>query len=115
MILRRSNCSSQLRESDPENAEINISLARLAANLGEHGGAVHYYQNALYGRWTGDQVDERRRQLRKELVRFLLQHQQLNLASSELLILEAGIPDTAACPCRSGQAVSLKPATSATR
>lgn len=86
----------QLRESDPENAEINISLARLAAKRGETDGAVHYYQNALYGRWTGNQVEERRRQLRKELIGFLLQHQQHQLASSELLILEAGLPNDAA-------------------
>lgn len=85
----------QLRESDPENAEVNTALARLTAKQGETDRAVHYYQNALYGRWTGDQADERRRHLRKELIRFLLQHQQLNLASSELLILEARIPDTA--------------------
>lgn len=86
----------QLREPDPENAEINIYLARLAAKRGEVDEAVRYYQNALYGRWTGDQVDERRQQLRTELIHFLLQHQQRELASSELLILEARVPDDAA-------------------
>ena len=86
----------QLRESHPENAEINISLARLAAKQGETDEAVRYYQSALYGRWTGDQVEERRNQLRKELIGFLLQHQQHQLASSELLILEAGLPYDAA-------------------
>ena len=86
----------QLRESDPEDAEINISLARLAAKHGDTDEAVHYYQNALYGRWSGDHVDEQRGQLRKELIHFLLRRQQRELAASELLILEAGLPDSAA-------------------
>jgi tetratricopeptide (TPR) repeat protein len=86
----------RLRESDPENSEINIYLARLASKLGETSDAVRYYQNALYGRWSGMQIDVRRRQLRVELVRFLLAHHQQNLASSELLILESELPDSAA-------------------
>jgi tetratricopeptide (TPR) repeat protein len=85
----------RLREPDPENAEINISLARLASQRGEIPDAVRYYQNALYGRWTGAQIDERRRQLRIELIRLLLEHQEHNLAASELLILENELPDSA--------------------
>jgi tetratricopeptide (TPR) repeat protein len=84
-----------LRESDPENAEINIYLARLASKQGETSDAVRYYQNALYGRWTGGLVDVRRRQLRIELIRFLLEHGERNLASSELLILETELPNSA--------------------
>ena len=66
----------RLREGDPEDAEINSQLARLAAKRGEVDDAVHYYQNALYGRWAGTQVDQRKLQLRVELIRFLLVHQQ---------------------------------------
>ena len=84
----------RLRESDPENSEINIYLARLALKRGEMRGAVHYYQNALYGRWIGDQVDERRRRIRMELIRVLLEHQERSLAISELLILESELPVT---------------------
>ncbi len=86
----------QLREADPENAEINTYLARLAANQGKVDEAIHYYQNALYGQWTGPNADERRRELRTELIGFLLKHQQRDLASSELLILEARLPDDVA-------------------
>ena len=86
----------QLRESDPENVEINIYLARLAAAQGKVDEAIHYYQNALYGQWKGDHAEERRLQLRTELIGFLLQHQQRELASSELLILEARSPDDVA-------------------
>jgi tetratricopeptide (TPR) repeat protein len=85
----------RLRESDPENAEINIYLARLAARQSEISDTVRYYQNALYGRWTGSQIDVQRRQLRIELIRFLLEHRERNLASSELLILETELPDSA--------------------
>ena len=85
----------RLRESDPENAEINIRLARLASRRGEIPDALHYYQNALYGRWTGSQVDEQRRQLRIELIRFLLGHGENTRAASELLILETEPPVSA--------------------
>lgn len=86
----------RLRESDAEDAEINLQLAQLAAKRGDVPDAVHYYQNALYGRWTGTQVDERERQLRTELIRFLLGHQQRNMALSELLILDTEVPPSAA-------------------
>jgi tetratricopeptide (TPR) repeat protein len=85
----------RLREADPEDAEINSQLARLAAKRGEVDDAVHYYQNALYGRWAGIQVDERKLQLRVELIRFLLVHQQRDIALSELLILDADLPRSA--------------------
>lgn len=85
----------RLRESDPENAEINIYLARLASKQGEVSDAVRYYQNALYGRWTGVQIDVRRRQLRIELIHFLLERQERNLASSQLLILETELTGSA--------------------
>lgn len=85
----------RLREADPEDAEINSQLAKLAAKRGEVDDAVHYYQNALYGRWAGTQVDERKLQLRVELIRFLRTHQQRNIALSELLILEADLPRSA--------------------
>ena len=84
----------RLRESDPENAEINIYLARLTSQDRDISESVNYYQNALYGRWSGTQVDDRRRQLRIELIRLLLNRQKRDLAISELLILEADLPDT---------------------
>jgi tetratricopeptide (TPR) repeat protein len=85
----------RLRETDPEDAGINLQLARLAAKRGDVPDAVRYYQNTLYGRWTGSQVDERERQLRIELIRFLLGHQQRTMALSELLILETELPPSA--------------------
>jgi tetratricopeptide (TPR) repeat protein len=84
----------RLREADPEDAEINLQLARLLARRGEIADAVRSYQNAVYGRWTGSQVDERRRQLRIELIQLLLEHHEQNGALSELLILETDLPQT---------------------
>jgi tetratricopeptide (TPR) repeat protein len=85
----------RLREADPEDAEIDSQLARLAAKRGEVDDAVRYYQSALFGRWAGTQVDERKLQLRVELIHFLLGHQNRNFALSELLILEIDLPQSA--------------------
>ena len=85
----------RLRDSDPENPDVNLSLARLAAQQGEVQEAVRYYQSGLYGRWPNDRLDQRR-QVRLELVRFLLAHQQLYLATSELYVLENRAPDSVA-------------------
>ena len=93
----------RLRESDPEDAEINLQLAKLAARRGEVDDTVHYYQNALYGRWAGSGVDERIRQLRIELIHFLLMHQRRNIALSELLILETDLPQSTAAHLQAAQ------------
>jgi len=85
----------RLRDSDPENPDVNLSLARLAAQQGEVQEAVRYYQSALYGRWPNHRLDQRR-QVRLELVRFLLAHQQQYLATSELYVLENRTPDSVA-------------------
>ncbi len=83
----------RLRESSPENAEINLYLARLAAKRGDVAEAVRYYHNALYGLWTGSQIDQERRKVRVELIHFLLDHQEHSGALSEVLILGADIPE----------------------
>ena len=83
----------RLREADPENPDVNLSLARLAAQQGEVQEAARYYENSLYGRWPDDRR-EQRRQVRLELVRFLLAHQQQYLATSELFVLQNRTPDS---------------------
>ena len=84
----------RLRESDPGNTEINTRLARLAAAQGSVQDAVHYYQSALYANWAPTQADERRK-LRIEFIRYLIAHQQRDMATSELLVLQARTPPTA--------------------
>ena len=83
----------RLRESAPENGEINLYLARLEAKRGDVVEAVRYYHNALYGLWTGSQIDEELRNVRVELINFLIDHQQHSAALSEVLILGASIPE----------------------
>ena len=85
----------RLRDAAPENAEVNLDLARLAARRAEVADASRYYHNALYGLWTGSEVDRQQRQVRMELIRFLLDHQQRSAALSELLVLESDLPDEA--------------------
>jgi tetratricopeptide (TPR) repeat protein len=94
----------RLRESAPENGEINLYLARLAAKRADVAEAIRYYHNALYGLWTGSQIDQELRKVRVELIRFLLDRQQHSVALSEVLILGTEIPeDDAASQTETGQ------------
>ncbi|MBI4472683.1 MAG: tetratricopeptide repeat protein [Acidobacteria bacterium] len=93
----------QLRESAPENAEINLDLARLAAAGGDARGAVRYYRSALYGIWPDLELDRRRREVRVELIRFLLEHNDKSAALSELLVFGGEIPDTVRDHVTAGQ------------
>ena len=93
----------RLREFDPENADINLALARLAAKHNDLSETIHYYENAIYGRWAGTEVDQRRREVRIELIQFLMAHQQRARALSELLILDAELPRTAEAHEKAGE------------
>jgi len=94
----------RLRESAPENAEINLYLARLAVKTGDVSEAVRYYHNALYGLWTGTQSDQERRKVRVELIRCLLDLHERSGALSELLVLGSEIPeDDAEAQIEAGQ------------
>jgi tetratricopeptide (TPR) repeat protein len=94
----------RLRESAPENAEINLYLARVAVKTGDADEAVRYYHNALYGLWTGMQVDQERRKVRVELIHYLLGRGERSRALSELLALASESPqDSAAAQIETGQ------------
>ncbi len=84
----------RLREAAPDNPQINLELARLSAREREIPQALLYYRHALYGVWTGEKVDERRRQLRLELIHLLLDRKEERRALAELLALSADSPDT---------------------
>lgn len=83
-----------LRQQDPESAEVNLRLARLAAQDGEPAEAVRHYQSALASLWP-EAESPRRRQLRVELIEFMLNHNWNDRALAELLILDADLPDAA--------------------
>ena len=92
----------RLRELDPEDAQINLVLARLTKQR-DLPQAVRYYENAIYGRWTGTQIDERRRQVRVELIQLLLARHERDRALSELLILDGDLPQEANAHVQAGE------------
>ncbi|MBI4463844.1 MAG: hypothetical protein HY647_03975 [Acidobacteria bacterium] len=82
----------RLRDSAPEDSEINLQLARLVASRGNVREAVRYYRNALYGVWPTETAAPERREVRKELIEFLLERQERTIALSELLLLSSELP-----------------------
>jgi tetratricopeptide (TPR) repeat protein len=81
-----------LWEAEPGNGRINVALARLAAQQANEPGALRYYQAAIDGTWEGDGA-VRRREVRLEMVKYLLDRQRFAPARSELLIAEGNAPD----------------------
>jgi tetratricopeptide (TPR) repeat protein len=81
-----------IRESAPEDAEINLALARLSVARQDLTEARRFFYNALYAPWPSDQAGKRRA-VRIELIRFLLAHQQTGRARSELLAANVDLPD----------------------
>jgi tetratricopeptide (TPR) repeat protein len=91
-----------LREATPEDIEINLALARLAARRQDVTEALRFYRNAVYAPWPAASEGDRR-QVRFELIDFLVQHHQPDRALSELLAIAADIPDDPATHVRVGQ------------
>ena len=84
-----------LRESEPEDPDINLQLGRLAAARQDTTEALRFYHNALYAPWPPEQADARRR-VRLELIRFLLTRGQGGRAVPELLAVSTDLPDDSA-------------------
>jgi tetratricopeptide (TPR) repeat protein len=99
--LRDSNDPSRLDEAEsyllalwqrtPQDASINLALARVAAHRGDIEEATRYHHNAMYGVWTSD-PDGNRNRARIELIKFLLQRNARAQADSELIALAASLP-----------------------
>jgi tetratricopeptide (TPR) repeat protein len=81
-----------LRERAPDDPDVSRSLGRLERRRGDFPAAVRYYENALYGAWRAEQATARR-QLRMELIEYLLRHGEHRRALSQLLVLGANLPD----------------------
>ncbi len=81
------NYFSGLWDAEPGSGLINLQLARLAAEKKEEQTAVNFYRASIYGTWEGDGVT-RRRDVRLELARYLLQHGDRSAARVELLVAE---------------------------
>ena len=84
-----------LRESIPEDPDVNLELARLATTRGDTNAALRYYHYALYALWPAEQTDGRRG-VRLELIRFLMATNQSSRAESELVALASDLPNTLA-------------------
>jgi tetratricopeptide (TPR) repeat protein len=110
--LRDSNDPSRLDEAEsyllalwqrsPQDAAVNLALARVAAHRGVIEDAVRYYHNAMYGVWSSD-PDGNRSRARIELIQFLLQKHALAQADSELIALAAALPPDPAAHAQAAQ------------
>jgi tetratricopeptide (TPR) repeat protein len=80
-----------LLESQQGSGLINLQLARLAARQDNVNQAIEDYQRAIYGNWEGDGY-VRRRDVRFELIDYLIAHQLLDRARSELLVASGNAP-----------------------
>lgn len=81
-----------LREERPGEGSINLQLARLAAKKHDTQGAINFYRASIYGDWEGDGA-KRRREVRLELARYLIEQKQLGPAKTELLVAVGNAPD----------------------
>jgi len=81
-----------LLETRPGDGLINLQLARLAARQGDEALAIQHYQAALDGTWQGDGY-VRRRQVRLELSRYLIDRKRYNDAKTQLLITAGNAPE----------------------
>ncbi|HKW75558.1 MAG TPA: tetratricopeptide repeat protein [Terriglobales bacterium] len=93
----------ELRELSPEDPIINLDLARIEAKENNVAEAVGYYHNALYGIWTGEDVDLQRQAIRRELIRFLIAQSKYDQALAEIVALAAHLPDTVGTQVELGQ------------
>jgi tetratricopeptide (TPR) repeat protein len=99
--LRDSNDPRRLDEAEsylialwqraPQDAAVNLALARVAAHRGSIEDATRYYHNAMYGVWNAD-PEANRSKARIELIQFLLQQGARDKAASELMALATALP-----------------------
>jgi tetratricopeptide (TPR) repeat protein len=75
----------------PQDAAVNLALARVAAHRGSVEDATRYYHNAMYGVWNAN-PDSNRNKARVELIQFLLKEKAPDKAESELMALATALP-----------------------
>jgi tetratricopeptide (TPR) repeat protein len=110
--LRDSNDPRRLDEAEsylialwqrtPQDAAVNLALARVAAHRGSIEDATGYYHNAMYGVWNSD-PDANRRKARVELIQFLLKKGAPDKAESELIALATSLPPDPAAHLQAAQ------------
>jgi tetratricopeptide (TPR) repeat protein len=110
--LRDSNDPRRLDEAEsylialwqrtPQDAAVNLALARVAAHRGSIEDATRYYHNAMYGVWNSD-PDANRNKARVELIQFLLKKGAPDQAESELMALATSLPPDPAAHLQAAQ------------
>jgi tetratricopeptide (TPR) repeat protein len=110
--LRDSNDPRRLDEAEsylialwqrtPQDAAVNLALARVAAHRGSIEDATRYYHNAMYGVWNSD-PDLNRSKARVELIEFLLKKGAPDKAQSELMALATSLPPDPAAHLQTAQ------------
>ena len=110
--LRDSNDPRRLDEAEsyllalwqrtPQDAAVNLALARVAAHRGSIEDATRYYHNAMYGVWLSD-PDANRTKARIELIQFLLKKGVPDKAESELMALATSLPPDPAAHLQAAQ------------
>ncbi len=90
-----------LWDREPENGQVNLELARIAAQKGQTTDAVRYYHNAVYAAWPRDQ-ETQRREARLELIGLLLRTNAKTQAQAELIALAENVGDDPAQQARIG-------------
>jgi tetratricopeptide (TPR) repeat protein len=110
--LRDSNDPRRLDEAEsylvalwqrsPQDAAVNLALARVAAHRGSIEDATRYYHNAMYGVWNSD-PDSSRSKARIELIQFLLKKGAPDKAESELMALATALPPDPASHLQAAQ------------
>jgi predicted Zn-dependent protease len=91
-----------LWQRSPQDAAVNLALARVAAHRGSIEDATRYYHNAMYGVWNID-PDSNRNRSRIELIEFLLSKNVRAQADSELIALAASLPANFAAHLQAAQ------------
>jgi tetratricopeptide (TPR) repeat protein len=91
-----------LWQRTPQDASVNLALARVAAHRGSIEDATRYYHNAMYGVWNSD-PDGNRNRSRIELIQFLLKKNARAEADSELIALAAALPPDASAHLQAAQ------------
>lgn len=91
-----------LWQRTPQDAAVNLALARVAAHRGSVEDATRYYHNAMYGVWNAD-ADSSRNKARIELIEFLLGKNARAQADSELIALAASLPANVAAHLQAAQ------------
>lgn len=90
-----------LWDREPQNGQVNLELARIAAQKGQTTDAVRYFNDAIYAAWPPNQ-ETQRREARVELIGLLLRTNAKTQAQAELIALAENVGDDPAEQARIG-------------